>query len=99
MGEKRGLEDINFMKPKICERCGGVEFKDVDGYSICQYCNTKYLLTPEDLPMKASTIALQDDIRLLLQKCKDDPANARRYASLVLDIDPSNSEAKRYFYQ
>jgi hypothetical protein len=98
MGEKRGLEEITKMKPMICERCGGVDFKDVDGYRICQYCNTNYRITPEDLPVKTSTIALQDDIRLLLQKCKDDPANARRYASLNLDIDPTNIEAQRYFY-
>jgi len=50
----------------------------------------------EDLAMKESTIAINDDISMLLSKCRDDPDNARRYASLILDIDPGNSEALRY---
>jgi hypothetical protein len=33
---------------------------------------------------------------MLLRKCQDDPLQAKRYASLVLDIDPSNKEAARY---
>ncbi len=85
------------MKVQICERCGGGEFVDRDGYRICQYCNTKFLITPEDVTRKESSIALDDDIKMLLQKCQDDPANARRYASLVLDMDPSNVEALKYY--
>lgn len=72
------------------------EFIDQDGYRICQYCNTKYLIMPEDVIRKGSSIALEDDIKMLLQKCKDDPANAYRYANLVLDLDPGNVEALRY---
>jgi len=85
------------MKIEICERCGGGEFVAVDGYRICQYCNTKYLITPEDVIQKESSIALDKDIKMLLQKCQDDPANARRYASLVLDMDPGNIDALKYF--
>ena len=84
------------MKIEICERCGGGEFVDRDGYRICQYCYTKYLITPEDVTQKGSSITLNNDIMMLLQKCRDDPANARRYASLVLDIDPGNIEAVKY---
>jgi len=84
------------MKIEICERCGGGEFVDRDGYRICQYCNTKYLITPEDVTRKGSSINLEKDIMMLLQKCRDDPANARRYASLVLDMDPGNVEAIKY---
>jgi len=84
------------MKIEICERCGGGEFFDRDGYRICQYCNTKYLITPEDVPQKGSSIALDFDIKMLLQKCHDDPANAHRYASLILDMDPGNVDALKY---
>lgn len=84
------------MKITTCEKCGGGEFIDRDGYRICQYCKTKYLITAEDVKQKGSSIALDTDISMLLQKCRDDPANARRYASLVLDIDPGNVEAIKY---
>jgi uncharacterized Zn finger protein (UPF0148 family) len=84
------------MKIEICERCGGGKFIDREGYRICQYCNTRYLITSEDATRKESNITLDDDIKMLLQKCRDDPANARRYASLVLDIDPGNAEAAKY---
>jgi len=85
------------MKVQICERCGGAEFVDRDGYRICQYCNTKYLITSEDLTRKESSIAIDNDIKMLLQKCQDDPANAHRYASLVLDMDPGNVDALKYY--
>jgi len=84
------------MKIEICERCGGGEFVDQEGYRICQYCNTKYLITADDATMKRTSISLDNDIKLLLQKCRDDPVHARRYASLVLDIDPGNLEALKY---
>lgn len=84
------------MKIVNCERCGGGEFVARDGYRICQYCNTMYLVTPGDETRKGSSIALDNDIKMLLQKCQDDPANARRYASLVLDIDPGNADAIKY---
>ena len=87
------------MKVQICERCGGGEFVDRDGYRTCQYCNTKFLITLEDVTItrKGSSIALDNDIKMLLQKCQNDPANARRYASLVLDMDPGNVEALKYY--
>jgi len=84
------------MKITTCEKCGGSDFVDRDGYRICQYCGTKYLITDEDVPRKSSSIALENDISILLQKCRDDPVNASRYASLVLDMDPGNTEAVKY---
>ena len=44
----------------------------------------------------ASGIALDDDLVRLLAKCKADPKNARKYANLILDIDPDNEEALNY---
>ena len=44
----------------------------------------------------SSPIALDDDIARLLKKCESDPRNARKYANLILDIDPDNEEALKY---
>jgi len=85
------------MKSFVCERCGGNEFRTEKGFRICQHCNTSYVLTSEELPQKTSEIALNNDIQLLMRKCIEDPRNARRYASLILDIDPSNEEAINIF--
>lgn len=84
------------MKSYTCERCGASDFFEQKGYIICKYCDTKYILRAEDMPSRSSNIALKDDISMLLKKCRDDPVNARRYASLVLDIDPGNVEAAKY---
>ena len=43
-----------------------------------------------------SSIALDDDVERLLKKCRTDPKNARRYANLILDIDPDNAEVYKY---
>jgi len=50
----------------------------------------------DDFLPSSSTVALDDDVSILLQKCRADPANARRYAGLILDIDPGNAEAREY---
>lgn len=84
------------MRSFICERCGGNDFRQEKGFRTCQYCNTSYVLTAEEIPQKLSNISLNDDIKSLLNKCKNDPTNARRYASLVLDIDPTNNEARKF---
>lgn len=81
------------MKQLVCERCGGNDFVEQIGFRTCKYCKTKFVIQPEDVLQKGSNIALNDDIKVLLKKCEDDPANARRYANLVLDMDPTNSEA------
>ena len=39
---------------------------------------------------------MDDDVERLLQKCRTDRRNARKYANLVLDIDPTNQEALKY---
>lgn len=78
----------------VCKKCGSSEFVDKDNFRICVYCRTKY--DKPTTPKKTNaTIALSDDVQALLDKCEKDPANARRYANLILDIDPINAEAKR----
>lgn len=39
-------------------------------------------------------INLDDDIKMLLDKCKKDPKRAKKYASIILEIDSKNKEAK-----
>lgn len=36
---------------------------------------------------------MDDDVARLLAKCEAEPARARKYANLALDIDPSNTQA------
>lgn len=82
------------MEHIVCNKCGSSEFVDKDDFRICAYCRTKYdkPITPKKT---SATIALSDDVQALLDKCKKDPFNAARYANLVLDIDPTNADAKR----
>ena len=84
------------MKIIQCKQCGGNEFYRDNGYMVCKFCNSRYAIEKGDGGMKQSTIALNADIAALLEKCKLDPKNARRYANLVLDIDPDNEEALKY---
>ena len=81
------------MKSIVCPSCGGNEWTISGGYKVCSYCNTKFTLTTNEMPARQSDIAIDDDVAALLQKCKTDPMNAKRYANLILDIDDSNAEA------
>lgn len=78
------------MKQIICESCGASDFVEKAGFRICQYCGTQYQINSK------SNISLEDDIQRLLRKCKEEPKKARRYANLILDIDPTNEEALKY---
>lgn len=84
------------MKMVVCENCGSTEIVDMGGFRMCSYCRTKYLLQQSDAVPRASHMALNDDIARLLQKCRENPREASRYANLILDIDPNNAEARRY---
>lgn len=77
----------------VCKCCGAQGLKKQGRYFICEYCDSKFL--PEN-KMGESDIAIDDDVARLLAKCKSDPKNARKYANLVLDIDPGNFEAYKY---
>lgn len=79
----------------ICERCGGDEFKEANGYKICLFCKSKYPLTSGERTSNSS-IELNEDVQRLLRMCEEDPAKASRYAGLILDIDPTNKEAQKY---
>lgn len=84
------------IEENICVNCGSNKFIIKDGYKICKYCSSKYLLKTNKKGNMEDGISLQSDIDILLQKCKDEPWNSKKYASLILDIDPTNREAKSY---
>ena len=79
------------MKARTCKACGSNELVKEGGNFKCPYCGTVYVSE-----RGSSTISLANDIEALLGKCKENPSKARRYANLVLDIDPDNKEALEY---
>ena len=81
-----------------CEQCGADEFTEKNGLRICAYCGTKFVLEKNDAGIVESNpgIAINEDVQRLLDKCRIDPQHAKRYASLALDIDPTNQEALKY---
>ena len=78
------------MKEIVCKNCGGNDFFARGNIMVCKYCGSKYISEP------TSCISLGDDINRLLVKCESDPKNAKKYANLVLDMDPTNKEALKY---
>ena len=86
------------MKAIICPNCGSTEFIKSDKNLICCYCDSKFT-DDTVVPKRYDTqIVLNEDVLRLLDKCKAEPQNARRYARLILDIDPCNDEALNYLY-
>lgn len=84
------------MSQDVCSNCGANDFVQKEGYKICKYCNSKFELASTGERHGESIISLQSDIDVLLQKCKNEPWNSRKYAGLILDIDPTNREALEY---
>lgn len=82
------------MKGLICDRCGGNDFIIKDGYRICKYCDSMFVIPKEEQKEIIASINLNQDVKELLEKCKIDPKRAIRYATLALEIDPNNKEAK-----
>lgn len=83
------------MKAFICNSCGSNDFREEAGYHICNHCGTKFIISIDDRRVLSSTIDLQEDVARLLQKCKTEPAQAKKYAQRILEIDPYNKEAKQ----
>jgi DNA-directed RNA polymerase subunit RPC12/RpoP len=84
------------MKLIHCTRCGSKELTEEVGYVVCIYCQSRFVPQADDVMQKDSVIGIDSDVLALLQKCQDDPANRHRYASLILDIDPTNHQARQY---
>ena len=98
MWNNKGRQEflMSNMKQNLCKNCGAHNFFEENGYLICEYCGSKFHVSSDNAPSPVSRISLNEDIKMLLKKCQDDPLQAHRYASLVLDIDPSNKEAIKY---
>ena len=79
-----------------CTACGSKELVEEDGLIVCVYCQARYVPQVDVSPPRTSIVGVASDIEALLKKCRDDPANRWRYASLVLDLDPTNREAQQY---
>lgn len=84
------------MKLINCTQCGSVDLIRDDGYMVCKFCGSRYAIEKSDIGIKPSTISINSDIEVLLKKCRTDPKNAKKYANLILDIDPDNKDAYKY---
>ena len=84
------------MKKCNCPNCGANKLDYSYGYAFCEYCNSKFIIEKNDKPQTEPNFEIDNDIECLLKKCKEDPQNAKKYANLILDIDPTNEEAKKY---
>ncbi len=84
------------MKLIECARCGSGELFEEAGYAVCAYCRSRYALQSGEIPSRETVVDLLLDVHVLLQKCETDPTNSYRYASLILDIDPTNQNAMKY---
>lgn len=99
------------MEALICKNCGANALMRKNDYMVCPYCDSRFAITREErgsglfgnshhAPLSHSgvnsTIDLNDDIARLLKKCETDPRNAKKYANLILDMDPDNEEALKY---
>ena len=84
------------MKLLDCRTCGSKELLEEAGLIVCVYCRSTYVPQQDDSIALETTIAIHSDIEVLLLKCEQDPVNRVRYANLILDIDPSNTQARAY---
>lgn len=84
------------LKLSKCTRCGSNELSPLSGQIVCLYCRSRYTAPADEMPRRETTIGVASDIQVLLGKCVSDPRNSRRYAGLILDIDPTNREALKY---
>ena len=85
-----------YMRIIQCSNCGANGLVERNGCIVCEYCDSKFIIESSDFPQKSMGMSLNADIENLLQRCRTDPKNARRYANRVLDIDPTNLEALKY---
>jgi len=84
------------MKAIVCSNCGASSWKESFDSRTCVYCGTRYALVFDDYGDKGAGISVNSDVQNLLRKCRLEPAKARKYANLILDIDPTNEEALKY---
>ena len=84
------------MKSVDCKSCGSKELIDDKGYVICAFCQSRFHPNIDTVAGIKTVIDVNLDIQNLLNKCIADPSNRRRYANLILDIDPFNKDALKF---
>ena len=96
------------METVICKNCNAQGLRMEKGFLVCEYCGSRFLPSKEEQSLyskgssfslggsETSPFSLTGDVERLLEKCKSDPRNARKYANLILDIDPDNEAALKY---
>jgi len=99
------------MEALTCKNCGANALVRKNGFLVCPYCESRFAITEAERRSNLyggshhatlshsgvnSSIDLNDDVARLLEKCRANPRNARKYANLILDIDPDNEEALKY---
>lgn len=87
---------LNLIEMINCTSCGSKELVEEDGIIVCVYCRSKYVPQADDVRPRETVIGITSDIQALLKKCREDPMNRRRFANLILDIDPTNQDAKQF---
>lgn len=78
------------MKLIKCKTCGSRELVEDGDFVVCSFCQSRYIPQAEDIPTSETHIDLANDIQILLDKCRSDPSNRKRYVNLILDMDPNN---------
>jgi hypothetical protein len=79
-----------------CQRCGSNELTEIDNFFVCEFCLSKYEPQSDLKTPLETTISINADVERLLEMCRLEPHNRHRYASLALDIDPFNAQARQY---
>lgn len=84
------------MKMLKCTNCDANGLIEKGGFLVCEYCGSKFAIESSDMPQQSMGRSLSSDVERLLEKCRKEPRNARQYANLILDIDPTNKDALKY---
>ena len=84
------------MKLLGCSNCGANGLVKKNGYMLCEFCNSRFAIEGSDFPQESIGMTLNTDVENLLRKCRTDSKNAKKYANLILDIDPTNQKAWKY---
>ena len=86
------------MENFICNNCGSNKLNQVNGYWMCEYCHSKFIIDKQHNVTSQTKISLNEDIERLFELIIKDPGNTIRYANLILDIDPTNIKASKYLH-